>query len=167
MWGASLLLAIAMASGCHIAFPIEPFDDEGVGPRVFSSPGPAPFMWGGFAEPVGITLAAADPDTTIYYTLDGSMPTEASANGTTPVGPITIGATSLVRYFGAAAGETGSIDTEEFVIAPAPAMGFAGYRVTNTTLDGTSPVVTAPAGATLAARADIQVWVQGDCETCT
>ena len=42
----------------------------------------------------------------------------------------------------------------------------AGYLVTSVTLDGTSPTVIAAKGATLAARANVQVWVQSDCPAC-
>jgi len=167
MWRACVLPAIAFATGCHLAFPIEPFDEpespgtpEGDGPSVFSSPGPAPMRWGGYAGPHAITLAAADPDTIIYYTTDGSTPTEASSSGTTPVGPIMIEATTTVSYFGVLDGAAGEIVTEEFAISPETAKPKEGYLVTNTTLDGTSPVVISPAGATLAAETDFEVWVQ-------
>src|SRR6185503_14411929 len=105
MWRARLL-ALAALAGCHIAFPIEPYDGDaalGTPPRVFSSPGPAWVMYGGYPKAFSITLAADLPGTVIYYTTDGSMPDPASpatTSSTTPVGGITISATTMVKYFG-------------------------------------------------------------------
>ena len=56
--------------------------------------------------------------------------------------------------------------TETLTLNPTSAKANAGYLVTNTTLDGSSPVVIASGGAQLNARANVQVWVQGDCAAC-
>src|SRR5688572_28392209 len=98
-------MLLVLASGYHVVFQIEGYDDDagiGVPPRVYSSPGPAPDIWGGYAKWFAITLAADQPGTTIYYTTDGSMPDTTSQSATTPVRGITISTTSMVRFFGVA-----------------------------------------------------------------
>jgi hypothetical protein len=168
MWRSYLLPLLAVASGCHLLFPIEP--EEGAVPRVFSSPGPAATLYGGYPKSFPITLAADEPGTTIYYTTDGSMPEEGSPttrNATTPVLGITISANTTVRYFGVGAGEPSMPVSEAFGISSTSPQTNAGYLVTDTTLDGTSPVVIAAPGAMLAARANVQVWVQTSCSGCT
>jgi hypothetical protein len=166
------MLLLVVASGCHIAFPIEPETDAaGVGtpPRVFSSPGPAAMLYGGYPKAFAITLAADEPGTTIYYTTDGSMPDESStatSSAATPIRGITISATAMVRYFGVSTGGRGDLTTESFAISATTPQTNAGYLVTSVTLDGTSPTVIAAKGATLAARANVQVWVQSDCPAC-
>ncbi len=171
MWRSCLLPLLAVASGCHIVFPIEPQGDagQGVAPRVFSSPGPAAMIYGGYPKSFSITLAADEPGTTIYYTTDGSMPEAGSpttSNATTPVRGITISATSTVRYFGVSSGGPSMPVSEDFAISSTSPQTNAGYLVTNTTLDGTSPVVFAAPGSVLAARANVQVWVQSNCPAC-
>lgn len=169
MW--RLFPLIALASGCHIVFPIEEqTSDAGQeGPSVFSSPGPAPDIYGGYPKAFSITLASDTPGTTIYYTTDGSMPdmtSTATQSGVTPVTGITISATSMVRYFGVHEDDTSSETTETFSIDANSAQINAGYLVTNVTLDGTSPVIVASPGAMLTARANVQTWVQGNCAAC-
>jgi hypothetical protein len=164
-----LLLAIAFAGGCHLAFPIEEQADAGsnaAGPKVFSAPGPAAMLFGGYPKAFTITLAADTPGTTIYYTTDGSMPDTSSQSAVTPVTGITISANTMVRFFGVDDGEQGAVTSEMYSIDAASAQGNAGYLVTNVTLDGTSPVVVAAPGAMLAGRASVQTWVQGACPAC-
>ena len=170
MWRSCLLLLV-VASGCHIVFPIEPETDGGAGtpPRVYSSPGPAAMIYGGYPKSFAITLAADEPGTTIYYTTDGSMPDEAStttSSAATPISGITISASTTVRYFGVSSGGEGELTSESFAISATTPQMNAGYLVTNVTLDGTSPTVVAAKGATLAARANVQAWVQFDCPSC-
>lgn len=172
MWRSCLLL-IAM-SGCHVVFPIEPLADADAGttgapPRVYSSPGPAAMLYGGYPKSFSITLAADEPGTTIYYTTDGTTPEESSATtmrAITPIRGITISATTTVQYFGIGAGGRGTTTSETFTISSTTPQTNAGYLVTNTTLDGTSPTVIATKGAVLAARANVQAWVQSDCPAC-
>jgi Fn3 associated len=176
MWRSYLLPLLALpllavASGCHVLFPIEPQgdDDQGAAPRVFSSPGPAWEVYGGYPKSFAITLAADEPGTTIYYTTDGSVPEEGSPttrSATTPVPAITISATTMVRYFGVGAGAPSTPVSETFTISSSSPQTNAGYLVTNTTLDGTSPVVIAAPGAMLTARANVQAWVQTGCSAC-
>jgi hypothetical protein len=172
MWRACLLPLVAIASGCHLAFPIEPQTDGGQGgdpARVFSAPGPAATIYGGYPKSFSITLAADEPGTTIYYTTDGSTPEEGSAatkSATSPIPGITISASTMVRYFGVSSGGRGMTTSESFAINATQAQTNAGYLVTNVTLDGTSPVVVATKGATLSARASVQAWVQTDCPAC-
>ncbi len=171
MWRSCLWPLLAVASGCHILFPIEPPGDagEGAAPRVSSSPGPAATIYGGYPKSFSITLAADEPGTTIYYTTDGSMPEEGSpttSNATTPVRGITISATTTVRYFGVGSEGPSMQVSEDFAISSTSPQINAGYLVTGTTLDGTSPVVVAAPGAVLAARANVQAWVQSDCPAC-
>jgi len=138
---------LALASGCELAFPIESYGGDDAGgdggtgtpPKVFSSPGPAAALYGGYPKSFTITLAADQPGTMIYYTLDGSTPDTSSSSSTTPVKGITISATSTSN---------------------------AGYLITSVTLDGTSPVVIASAGSTLSAKANVQSWVQTSCSAC-
>jgi hypothetical protein len=169
MWRTCLLLLV-VASGCHIAFPIEPEADAGGRPpRVYSSPGPAAMIYGGYPKSFAITLAADEPGTTIYYTTDGSMPDETSTmtnSAVTPIPGITISTTTMVRYFGISTGGRGELTSESFSISATTPQSNAGYLVTNATLDGTSPTVIASKGATLAARANVQAWVQFDCPGC-
>jgi len=173
MWRPGLLPLLAVASGCHVLFPIEPQGEDagqGVAPRVFSSPGPAATIYGGYPKSFSIALAADEPGTTIYYTTDGSMPETGSpttSNATTPVQGIAISATTTVRYFGVSAGVPSMPVSETFAISSTSPQTNAGYLVTNTTLDGTSPVVVAAPGAMLAARANVQVWVQTSCSGCS
>ena len=112
---------------------------------------------------------ADEPGTTIYYTTDGTMPDETStttSNAATPIGGITISASTMVRYFGVGSEGRGELTTESFTISATTPQSNAGYLVTGTTLDGTSPTVIAAKGATLAARANVQAWVQFDCAGC-
>jgi hypothetical protein len=161
------MLLLAVASGCHIVFPIEPEGDGG--PRVYSSPAPAAMLYGAYPKSFAITLASDEPGTTIYYTTDGSMPDETStstSSAPTPVGGITISASAMVRYYGVSLAGVGDITSESYAIDGPKTQPLAGYLVTNVTLDGTSPTVTATKGATLGARANVQFWVQGDCPGC-
>lgn len=172
MWRSYLLPLLAIASGCHVLFPIEPQGDGGqdAAPRVFSSPGPAATIYGGYPKSFSITLAADEPGTTIYYTTDGSLPEEGSpttSNATTPVRGITISTTTTVRYFGVGSGEPSLPVSEAFAISSTTPQTNAGYLVTSATLDGSSPVVIAAPGSVLAARANVQVWVQSSCPACT
>lgn len=174
MWRRCLLPVLALASGCELAFPIEPYGGDDAGgdggtgtpPKVFSSPGPAAALYGGYPKAFAITLAADQPGTMIYYTLDGSMPDTSSSSSTTPVKGITISATSTVKYFGVHNGATSDVVTETFSIDAATAQSNAGYLITSVTLDGTSPVVIASAGSTLSAKANVQSWVQTSCSAC-
>lgn len=162
-------MLLVLASGCHVVFPIEPYDDDGgtgTAPRVYSSPGPAPDIWGGYAKSFAITLAADQPGTTIYYTTDGSMPDMTSQSATTPVRGITVSTSSMVRFFGVASGAASMTTSEMFSIDSTSAQTNAGYLVTGTTLDGNTPVVFAAPGATLTARANLQTWVQTACPSC-
>jgi hypothetical protein len=166
-----LLVVLALASGCHLVFPIEPQGETdagttGAAPRVFSSPGPAASLYGGYPKSFAITLAADEPGTTIYYTTDGSMPDMTSASSATPLKGITISANTMVRYFGVFDGVASDVASEMFSIDAASAQSNAGYLVTNVTLDGTSPVVIAARGAVLAAKASVQTWVQSNCAAC-
>jgi hypothetical protein len=169
--GRSCLLLLVVASGCHIVFPIEPVPDAGQTkpPRVYSSPAPAAALYEGYPKSFAITLAADGPGTMIYYTTDGSMPDEtstATSSALTPVRGITISATTTVRYFGVSSGGRGDITSDAYQISATTPQQSAGYLVTNTTLDGTSPTVISAKGATLAARADVQVWVQNGTMPC-
>jgi len=166
MWRSSALAVVAFATGCHIVFPIEPLDGgDGAAPKVFSSPGPAATIYGGYPKSFAITLAADEPGTIIYYTTDGTMPDMTSSNSPTPIRGITISASSTVKYFGINGGARSAISSEEFPIAMG-AQSEAGYLVTGTTLDGTSPVVIASPGSTLAGKANVQAWVQSVCSAC-
>ncbi|NVB78197.1 MAG: hypothetical protein HOV81_07375 [Kofleriaceae bacterium] len=172
MWRSCLSLVIAFASGCHLAFPIEEQGDAGpgeTGPKVFSAPGPAASLFGGYPKAFTITLAADTPGTTIYYTTDGSMPdmtSTATQSAVTPVTGITISANTMVRFFGIHEGEQSAVTSEMYSIDATSAQGNAGYLVTNVTLDGTSPVVVVAPGAMLTGRATVQTWVQGSCPAC-
>ena len=55
-----------------------------------------------FTQPVNVTLVPAAPDTTIYYTLDGSQPTADSA---TYHDPITVEADTTIKMFAVREGE--------------------------------------------------------------
>jgi hypothetical protein len=126
-------------------------------------------IYGGYPKSFSITLAADEPGTTIYYTTDGSVPEAGSpntSNATTPVRGVTISATATVRYFGVSSGGLSMPASEDFAISSMSPQINAGYLVTNTTLDGTSPVVVAAPGSVLAARANVQAWVQSDCPAC-
>jgi hypothetical protein len=153
-------------------YPIESYEgDSAVGtpPQVFSSPGPAAMLYGGYPKAFSIALAADQPGTQIYYTTDGTPPdltSPTTANATTPVRGITISATATVQFFGVQDGAQATTTTEAFSIDAAMAQTNAGYLVTNVTLDGTSPVVIAAPGSVLAARANVQAWVQTSCTGC-
>jgi len=173
VWRACLLLSIA--SGCHLVFPIEPYDSgddagqQGTAPKVFSSPGPAASLYGGYPKSYAITLAADQPGTMVYYTTDGSEPTVesmATMFAVTPIKGITISTTTTVKYFGVSSGAQSPTTTETMSIDATTAQINAGYLVTNVTLDGTSPVVIAAGGSVLAARANVQTWVQNNCAAC-
>ncbi|HEY5921870.1 MAG TPA: chitobiase/beta-hexosaminidase C-terminal domain-containing protein [Kofleriaceae bacterium] len=171
MWRSCLVPVLVIVTGCHLAFPIEPDSDAGAGapPRVFSSPGPAATLYGGYPKSFAITLAADQPGTTIYYTTDGTPPdvdSTSTSSAATPIRGITISANSMVKYFGIYQGASSTPVTEDFSIDATTAQTNAGYLVTSVTLDGTSPVVIAAPGATLAARANIQTWVQTSCPSC-
>jgi len=71
-----------------------------------------------------------------------------------------------VKYYGVSSGGRGPTTSEDFAISATSPQSNAGYLVTNVTLDGTSPTVIATKGATLAARANVQAWVQFDCPAC-
>ena len=184
VWRSRLLPLLAVAPGCHVVFPIEPYDGDGsVGsaPLVFSSPGPAvmpppvlapgaPDLWGGYAGSFTVTLAADKPGTTIYYTTDGSAPavdSPTTTSATTPIPGITISAASTVlQYFAVHSGAESATTTEMITIDSTMAKMNAGYLVTNVRLDGMSPVVIASPGSVLSARANVQAWVQPTCTTC-
>jgi len=166
MWRSSMLAVIAFASGCHVVYPLEPWDGEV--PNVVSSPSPASPQYGAYPQSLSITLAADIPGTMIYYTTDGSTPrvgSETTLSAPTPIRGITLSTTTKVRYFGLDDGARSMERTEEFAVDPMVGKG-AGYLVTNTTLDGESPVVIAEPGATLSGRATVQAWVQQACRTC-
>jgi hypothetical protein len=143
----------------------------GAGPRaVAASPGPAPmldqmtFNWcNAYGVAVPLIIGADDPSATIYYTTDGTMPTPSSPSGKTPV---TIPATSTsfaVSYFARTAGST-AIATDTFVLKVGDThcqQQTWGFLVTDTKLDGTSPVVDATPGQQLHATASYQVWTNG------
>lgn len=164
-------LVALVLSGCEIVFPIEPAKpdaaiDPGTPPKVYASPGAAPMIWGGFPKSFAITLAADLPGTMIYYTLDGSTPDLTSTSSVTPIKGITISATTTVKYFGVHGTGTSAVESETFTFDTASAMSNAGYLVTGVTLDGNSPVVIAPAGATLTGKANVETWVQAGCSAC-
>src|SRR5262249_46257215 len=127
-------------------------DDEGIGPdpdlgpaalppNVFTSPGPAPAIYGNaFAAPLNITIAADDPSSMIYYTTDGTMPTTSSMNGATPVVGIALTSTLSLGYFASSADGTSMIASDDYSVNTTN-QSKAGYLVQNVKLDGVSPVV--------------------------
>jgi hypothetical protein len=126
-------------------------------------------LYGGYPKSFSITLAADLPGTTIYYTTDGSMPdvnSTTTMSSATPIRGITISTTTTVRYFGVQSGAESMVTSEDFPIDAATAQMNAGFLVTSTTLDGNTPVVIAARGATLAAKANVQAWVQSNCAAC-
>jgi hypothetical protein len=61
-----------------------------------------------------VILSSNEPNTTIYYTTNGSTPTEASPTYSTP---ISISATSALKFFGKdAAGNSSAVQTVSFTI---------------------------------------------------
>lgn len=172
MWRSWIVPMVLIASGCEVVFPIEAPDRtdagtdgmQGPGPRVFSSPGPAAALYGGYPKALSVTLAADDPSATIYYTTDGSAPSTASASAPSPAS-VSIPSTKTLRYFSANAAGQSTVSGEVYSVVSS-AQGLAGYLVTGTTLDGTSPVVIATPGQGLAAKANLQVWVQSSCSAC-
>jgi hypothetical protein len=164
-------LVALLASGCEIAFPIEPVKpdaaiDPTTPPRVYASPGAAPMIWGGFPHSFSITLAADLPGTNIYYTLDGTTPDTSSTSSVTPIKGITISATTTVKYFGVHGTGTSAVASDTLTFDTASSMSNAGFLVTGLTLDGNSPVVIATAGSSLTAKANVQTWVQAGCSAC-
>jgi hypothetical protein len=162
-----LLPVLAFASACHIAFPIDPYDGDaalGTPPQAYSSPSPTPTLWGGAPKSFSITLAADQPGATIFYTTDGTPPdvnSTTTMSSATPIRGITISANTTVQYFAMQSnGARGMTKAEDYKIDMMSATSNAGYLVTGVTLDGTSPVVIAAPGATLAAKASVQTWVQ-------
>ncbi len=162
-------VAVLVVAGC-LSKPDRPADNDDAGdatsPHVFSSPGPAAAIYNSsYAEPFSITLAADDPATMIYYTTDGSVPGLASTHAMTPITGIQVSSSLVISYFGSN-GSASTIVTETFSVATSSQVA-AGYMVTNTNLTGTSPVVFAAPGQTFNASADIQVWVQSSCASCS
>jgi regulation of enolase protein 1 (concanavalin A-like superfamily) len=78
---------------------------------------------GSFAAPQSVTLTAVDnnPNSSIYFTTNGSTPTSASSRYTAP---IAIATTTILKYFAIdAAGNVSAIRTETYTIAFAPPGG--------------------------------------------
>jgi len=172
MWRSWIVPMVLIASGCEVVFPIEAPGNsdagtdgsQGPGPRVFSSPSPAAGLYGGYPKALSVTLAADDPAATIDYTTDGSAPTIMSASAPSPAS-VSIPSTKTLRYFAANAAGQSTVSGEVYSVVTT-AQGLAGYLVTGTTLDGTSPVVLATPGQGLAAKANVEVWVQSSCSVC-
>ncbi|HEX4450280.1 MAG TPA: chitobiase/beta-hexosaminidase C-terminal domain-containing protein [Kofleriaceae bacterium] len=164
-----LVVAICTA-GCNVVFgfdDIHPIDASVPPPTVFSSPGPRLHAMGyDFAEAVAVTLAADDPAAVIYYTTDGTTPSQSSKHGTTPVTGIAMSSTATLTYFGSATGGESATGSDTYDVTSA-AQSVAGYYVTSVLLDGTSPVVVVSPGQVLSgATAKVQAWVQTSCPAC-
>src|SRR5438445_10719903 len=87
----------------------------GTGPTVSASPGP-----GTYGSAQSVTLAASAPST-IYYTIDGSVPTVSSTNGPSPVSGIIINTNSTLKFFAKdSSGNTGPVVTAGYTIIPPP-----------------------------------------------
>ena len=72
-----------------------------------------------YTGPQAVVLTANEP-ATIYYTMDGSTPTTASASGPSPV-TVTVSQSATLRYFGVdAAGNAGVVDSQTYVIQTLP-----------------------------------------------
>jgi hypothetical protein len=140
---------------------------DALGPRVFSSPGPAPSHYlNSYASPIEVTLAADDPTTTIHYTTDGTFPTEASPSGPSPIADIPIAGSLTLRYFGVGPGGAGVVTSDVFGIRAANQTD-AGYLVTDVQLDGGAPVVETTPGGMVSGLATVSVWVQDTCAVCS
>jgi hypothetical protein len=131
-------------------------DDGSTAPRVFSSPGPAPTFFVAWAIPIRVTLAADDPEATIYYSTDGVPPSMSSPHDTSPV-EVSVSSSVQLSYFGVT-GLAGGTVTETFNIDTSNQNTY-GYVVTGTTLNGAAPVVTVAPGETVnVGIANVQVW---------
>src|SRR5581483_438042 len=117
-------------------------------------------FYASWSAPLHITLAADDPLTTIYYTTDGSTPTLTSAHALTPIIGLPISVTTTVTYFGINLAAQG-VTTADVYDVDTSTQAVSRYMVTDTTLDGTSPVVVANPGQVLSASANWRIWVQG------
>jgi hypothetical protein len=165
------LLVIALG-GCNVVFgfdDITPNPDAMIPlPNVFSSPGPRLHAQGyDFAKPVTVTLAADDPTTVIYYTMDGTAPSHTSPHAMTPVTGIAMQATATLAYFGSNGGGDSAPVSDAYDVDPAVQTD-AGYHVTNVLLDGTSPVMVVHPGQVITgATAKVQAWVQHLCPACS
>ncbi len=169
MRAAPLVFALC-AAGCNVVFgfdDLHPIDASVPPPNVFSSPGPRLHSMGyDFAEAVTVTLAADDPTTVIYYTTDGTPPSQSSKHGTTPVTGIAMSSSATLTYFGSDAGGDSAPVSDAYDVTSA-AQSVAGYYVTSVLLDGASPVVVVKPGQVLSsATAKVQAWVQGSCPAC-
>ncbi|MBA2542118.1 MAG: chitobiase/beta-hexosaminidase C-terminal domain-containing protein [Deltaproteobacteria bacterium] len=166
------LVVLVIATGCFSKpdRPDDPSASDAGGdalPRTFPSPGPAAALYNSsYPTPFSITLAADDPAATIYYTTDGSVPDTTSLRGPTPVTGIMVTSMLVVSYFAETTEGSGMTATETFRVATS-SQNTAGYLVTNTKLDGTSPVVVAAPNQTFDASASVQVWVQSSCPGCS
>ena len=130
----------------------------GVSTPIFS---PAP---GSFTAPVSVTIADATPNSTIYYTTDGSQPTTMSTQYSSTT-PITLSATSTVNAFATANGMTASsvasatytISTADFTVkSDSSSLTIAAGA------QGTSTItVTPPAGGTFASAVNLTCAVTG------
>jgi hypothetical protein len=73
---------------------------------------------GAYGQAQLVTLASAAPNPTIYYTTDGSMPTESSAQYT---GPVAVDTTETIKAIAAATGYTDSpVASAKFTLVSSP-----------------------------------------------
>jgi hypothetical protein len=154
-------LSLALV-GCSSVFG---FDDiQPPTPRTIATPGPlaATFF---YVDPLPISIAADEPDTTIYYTLDGSTPTHDSMSGLAPVTVMISEGPTTLTYFGenAIGSDDVHVDTYHF---SASGSGTQGYVVTGTAL-GDSPIATVNVGDSVTmALAHVKIWSQNGCPMC-
>lgn len=109
-WLAAALAAALALQGCGSSSSSKPADT--VAPVVSASP-----AGGAYDAPQTVTLTATDEgdaNPVIYYTLDGSEPTTASAAFTAP---IEIAVTTVLRFFAVdASGNRSAVATERYTI---------------------------------------------------
>jgi hypothetical protein len=134
--------------------------DAAGAPHSYGSPAVAPtdptLMWNGnWAAPFKLTLAADDATAQIYYTLDGSPPTLASAHGLTPILDLPINASTRVRWF--AAGEPPHDDSYG---VDTTLQSKAGYLTMDTSFEGQGPVLRVSPGQMVNGTSTIRVWYQ-------
>ncbi len=114
-WGLrnAIALILLLVIGAHA--------QGGGGPFAVSEPVPVPNGDSGFVGSVSASFSSVPTNTTIYYTLDGSTPTQSGAlqyrSGTT----ITISSTCTLRAVSTRAGNYSSEISVRFVRAKAPA----------------------------------------------
>ncbi|BCT76768.1 hypothetical protein SCMU_26100 [Sinomonas cyclohexanicum] len=91
--------------------------NDGVAPVITASP-----QGGQYASGTQITLSSNKPNTTIYYTTDGSTPTTSS---TTYSSPLSLTANMTLKYFGVDQfGNASAVATQTYTVTTAP----SGWR---------------------------------------